>query len=79
MVGIEKPWNGAKRRERDWFGGAAADQAIKALWQAADQIGKNDNHHHGRKSYGCEGAYLKQLILTGKRKSALSQHAVGGN
>lgn len=60
MAGIEKPWNGAKRRDREWFKGKSADNAIQALWRAADEIG------------AVEGAYLKLLLLTGKRKSALA-------
>ncbi|MDP2410074.1 MAG: integrase arm-type DNA-binding domain-containing protein [Pseudolabrys sp.] len=61
MVGIDKPWDGAKRRERDWFNeGAPSDNAVKAIWSAAEKIG------------GTEGAYLKVLLLTGKRKSALA-------
>ena len=71
MVGIDKPWDRAKPREREWFSGAAGDQAIKALWQAADRIFK-DEVYHGRTPHGCEGAFLKLLILTGKRKSALA-------
>ncbi len=60
MIGIEKPWNGAKPRQRDWFRGRAADDAIKALWKTADHLD------------AVEGAYLKLLLLTGKRKSALA-------
>jgi integrase len=72
MVGVDKPWDGAQPRHRDWFKGAAADQTIKSLWKAADQIGQDASYHHGRKSAGCEGAYLKLLLLTGKRKSAIA-------
>jgi integrase len=60
MVGIDMPWDGAKRRQREWFIGTAADDAIKRLWQAADQLNK------------VEGDYLKVLLLTGKRKSAIA-------
>lgn len=60
MIGIEKPWSGAKRREREWFKGAAGDAAIKALWAVADKLDK------------VEGNYLKVLLLTGKRKSDLA-------
>jgi integrase len=60
MVGIDKPWNGAKPRDREWFKGAAGDAAIKLLWSAADKLD------------AIEGAYLKILLLTGKRKSALA-------
>jgi integrase len=60
MIGIDKPFYGEKRRERNWFRGTAADHAIKVLWAAADEIG------------GTDGAYLKILMLTGKRKSSLA-------
>jgi integrase len=60
MGDMEKPWNGATRRTRDWFKGTAADKAVRALWKAADQIGGN------------EGRYLKMMLLIGKRKSALA-------
>jgi integrase len=61
MTGIDKPWNGEKRRVRDWFRGNAGDEAIKAIWSAADQIG------------GDEGRYVKVLMLTGKRKSDVAE------
>ncbi len=60
MFGIDKPFNAEQRREREWFKGTAADQAIKSLWQAADKLDK------------VEGDYLKVLLLTGKRKTALA-------
>jgi hypothetical protein len=60
MIGMDKPWDGAQRRERDWFKKGAGDDAIRALWRCADQIG------------GTEGKYLKVMLLTGKRKSALA-------
>lgn len=60
MSDMRKPWDGATRRTRVWFNGAAADKAVKALWLAADEIG------------GDQGRYLKMMLLTGKRKSALA-------
>jgi integrase len=60
MGDMEKPWNGATPRTRDWFKGKAADKAITAVWKAADQIG------------GDGGRYLKLMLLTGKRKTALA-------
>jgi integrase len=60
MADMQKPWNGATRRTREWFKGKPADKAVTALWGAADKIGGN------------EGRYLKLLLLTGKRKSALA-------
>jgi len=62
MLGIDKPFRGAKRRERDWFKGAAADTAIKQIWAAADKL---DNKVAGK--------YLKVLLLTGKRRTALAE------
>jgi hypothetical protein len=61
MSGMEKPWDGAKPRERDWFKKEAGANAIKALWQTADKIG------------GTEGKYLKVMILTAKRRTALAE------
>lgn len=60
MADMEKPFAKATRRARDWFKGKAADQAVTALWNAADKIDFND------------GRYLKMLLLTGKRKTALA-------
>ena len=60
MVHMERPFMGEKPRDLPWFKGAAADKAIKAIWLAAERIG------------GDEGRYLKMLLLTGKRKSALA-------
>jgi integrase len=63
ITDMERPWDGAKRRERPWFKKVLGDQAITALWRAANEIGGN------------EGKYLKAMILTGKRKSdLLSMH-----
>jgi integrase len=59
MTNMEKPWNGAKPGERDWFKKQAADHAIKALWKTADELG------------GDKGRYLKTMLVTGKRKTAL--------
>jgi integrase len=61
MLSVDKPWDGEERRTRDWFKGTAADKAVVALWKAADKIGGN------------EGRYLKVLLLTGKRRSALAK------
>jgi hypothetical protein len=59
MVGVDAPWSGSKPRYRDWFKGAAADDAIKRIWHAADEIG------------GVEGRYVKTIMLLAKRKTAL--------
>jgi integrase len=59
VTGIGKPSHDLKRRERSWFAGSASDQAIRSIWSAADKLG------------GVEGQYLKVLLLTGKRKTAL--------
>jgi len=61
MVGIEKPWSGAKPRDRDWFKKAAGDNAIKMLWGAAGKLGV------------AEGSYLKVMLLIAKRKTALAR------
>jgi integrase len=60
MLGIDKPWTGAKPRDLPWFSGPAGDVAIRAIWKAADKVG------------GTEGAFVKLMMLTGKRKSALA-------
>jgi integrase len=60
MQDMQRPWSGAKRRERQWFAKAAGDEAIKTLWRCADQLGGND------------GRYVKLMLLTGKRKTALA-------
>jgi integrase len=60
MADMEQPVAGTKSRDRDWFKKAAGDDAIKSLWRSADEIG------------GSEGRYLKLMILTGKRKTALA-------
>ena len=61
MTGIDKPWYGEKKRGRPWFRGSAADDAIKRLWSAADKLS------------GTEGKYLKTVLLTGKRKTAIAE------
>ena len=61
MLGISKPWQGEQERDRPWFKGAAGDEAVRQLWAAADKLEK------------VEGNYLKVLLLTGKRKSALAE------
>jgi Arm DNA-binding domain len=61
MVASQKPWSGAQRRTREWFKGDAGTEAVKALWRAADEIG------------GHEGKYLKVMLLTGKRRTALAK------
>lgn len=55
MLDIAKPWSGEKGRDREWFKGQAANDAIKSIWKAADEIS------------GDEGRYLKLLLITGKR------------
>jgi hypothetical protein len=60
MTDMEPPAPKAKRRDRDWFKKEAADDAIKALWRAADEIGQG------------EAQFIKLMLLTGKRISALA-------
>jgi integrase len=56
MVGVDKPFDGEKPRDRHF-----SDGEIKAIWRAANKIG------------GVEGRFIKALLLTGKRKGALSR------
>lgn len=54
---IDTPWTGAKRRERAWFSGEQADEAIAKLWRCADELG------------GKRGRFLKLTLCTGKRRA----------
>jgi hypothetical protein len=60
MLGIDTPVMKVEPRDRPWFKNTAADDAIKSLWQAADQIG------------GVESRYVKTMLLLAKRKTALA-------
>jgi integrase len=62
IVGIDKPFAGESRRERAWFKGDAADEAIKAIWHAADRLDDR-----------VAGKFVKVLLLTGKRRTALTE------
>jgi integrase len=62
MIGIKKPFNGEEPRDRPWFKGDLGDQAIRTLWQCADKLADKT-----------EGRFLKCLLLTGQRKSALAK------
>jgi integrase len=62
MLGIDKPFGDEKRRERVWFKGTAADDAIKTLWTVADRLDDK-----------VAAKFVKVLLLTGKRKSALAE------
>ncbi|MGB6346186.1 MAG: integrase family protein [Methyloceanibacter sp.] len=55
MLGLKKPWNGAKAREFSWFEGDDADAAVKAVWYATDRLSHD------------EARYVKFALLTGKR------------
>jgi integrase len=61
LFAIEKPWDGAAPRERPWFEGKPANDAIKSLWRCADQL------------TDVEGKYLRMLLLTGKRKTPIAK------
>jgi integrase len=61
MVGIGKPWNGEKRRTRDWFKGDRGDEMIKCIWAGAAKLEP------------VEGQHLKIGLILGKRKSALAE------
>jgi integrase len=56
MIGLDKPFDGEKPRERFF-----KDEEITTIWRAANKIG------------GTEGRFVKALLLTGKRKGALSR------
>lgn len=56
MVGIERPWDGARPRDRVF-----SDNELKALWHAGD----------AGKLGAIEGAFLKIALLTGKRAGHL--------
>jgi integrase len=60
MLGMEKPWDKGKPRDRVWFKKVAADEAIRKLWRCAAEIG------------GIQERYIKLILLLGKRKSALA-------
>jgi integrase len=60
MATMKKPLKKVQARDRTWFKNEAADNAIKSLWKAADDLG------------GDEGRYLKLAIILGKRKTALA-------
>jgi hypothetical protein len=60
MTGMKAPFQNEQPRDRAWFRNAAADEAIKALWKAATEIG------------GDEGRYTKCMLLMAKRRSALN-------
>jgi integrase len=59
MLKVEKPWQGAQRRERTWFHGTHADDAIVKLWRLAERVG------------GDRGKFLQLLIVTGKRRATV--------
>jgi integrase len=60
MSDMVKPFAKEQGRKREWFKGKPGDKAVTSLWAAADKLGGN------------EGRYLKMMLLTGKRKSALA-------
>lgn len=60
MAEMPKPWNGAKRRDREWFKREKADDMIRTLWRIADA--EDDD----------EGRFVKLLLITGKRKEAIA-------
>jgi len=66
MLGIDRPWEGAKSRDRVY-----SDSELKKLWTCDTRtaVAANGDKVQFNPS---EGAYLKLLILTGKRKTALA-------
>lgn len=59
MLGLRRPWEGEEERDRVFD-----DDELRALWRAADAL-------TGRTARS-GGAYLKVMILTGKRRGALA-------
>jgi integrase len=57
---IRPPAAASQPRERPWFKGNAADAVIKGLWGYADRV------------RGDEGKLLKLLLITGKRRNAVT-------
>lgn len=64
MAEMPKPWNGGKPRQLDWFSGEGADEVVRGLWTLADQLGGDD------------AAFIKLLVITGKRKNAVKGMAL---
>jgi integrase len=66
MLSIDRPWEGAKSRDRTF-----SDDELKKLWTCDTRtaVAANGDKIQFNAS---EGAYLKLLILTGKRKTALA-------
>ena len=56
MIGLDKPFDGERPRERSFN-----DDEMSSVWRAANKIG------------GVEGRFVQALLLTGKRKGALSR------
>jgi integrase len=66
MAGIDKPWEGAEPRDRIF-----SDDELRKLWACDTRTTVGANGDKIQLS-PIEGAYLKLLILTGKRKTALA-------
>ena len=61
MLKVDKPWNGAQRRQRNWFAAAKGNDAIVALWRTAERLGGDGER------------YIKLLLITGKRRGAVEE------
>jgi integrase len=61
MLGMPKPFDGVKPRDKPYYRDELADDAVKAVWHAADQMG------------GERGQYLKLLVILGKRRGVVSR------
>lgn len=63
MIGLRRPWEGEETRDRVF-----SDDELRALWRAADRIAEDKTLRTGKAA----GAYLKIMLLTGKRRGVLS-------
>ena len=66
MVAVDRPWEGAKPRDRVY-----TDDELRKLWTCDSRTAVAANGDKIQLN-ATEGAYLKLLILTGKRKGALA-------
>lgn len=64
MLGLRRPWEGEEERNRVF-----SDDELRALWQAAEAFAVDKTMRTGRSA----GAFLKVMMLTGKRRGALSR------
>ncbi|WP_022727197.1 tyrosine-type recombinase/integrase [Fodinicurvata sediminis] len=63
MLGLRRPWDGEESRDRVF-----TDDEIRALWRTANEMAADPRMPTGRAA----GAFLKLLLLTGKRRGKVS-------